>query len=918
MANYNTAASSLLDNAGQVSSEAFTYLAVACIILAVLVVFLLFNAIKNAGKGKKDKKKPDNKKVIASGKLSGSQKKQLRNPKKVQDRIPYIATFKNGTFELRTNSKKRRFGKIYTLDDADFTSKSEIEQENILNSFAQMLNLLIPEAMLQISVINRSEDEQTVEEKLFLKPVGDSLNKYRDEFNDKILRQKLTEGNNSIVQEKYAIITIEAVSPAEAEKMFNKMSNDFNSSLLSITAMGMHPIDRDKFLSVLYDIYNPNAALRYGQKKLIDGTTVIVEDLAWLASQGLTTKDAIAPQSLEFKTNEIILGGETHCKVYYLKDQDNKIMPDVIREICAIPCNLVTSVHFQQERTDKALKMLRRSLTNINSDVIEEQKNAAKQGYSGDLISTELLTTQELARQTLESVMVDNQNIFYTTLVVAIFGKDKADLKYNEDQLITAGKKYGCTLKPLTYMQEQGFNSALPFGDLQIEMDKLQTTSSATAFHPFSCVDIMHPRGIWYGQNVVSGNVCMVDRNEGLNYNSIIMGQSGSGKSMTAKGELSQALMKYSNDTFYVVDPEQEYVRLAKGFDGEVVRIAPDTKNYINPLDMDLNYGDDINDSIAMKVDFIESIVETMVGEDYSLPPDCKSLIDRCGRNIYKPYIKHMETLKETGQTIDFNAMPTLEDLYNELVKQPEPSANQLAMYIEPYCIGTKNIFSHKTNIDSFSRFVVFDIKDVGSGNMKELGIQVCLNYIWNKAISNSITARKLRDKVLTKSQINAKHLTGTSKTWVYIDEFHVLTRTDITVAFLVNIWKRARKWQTNLTAITQNLSDFMRTIDTQAILKNSMVVIMMNLTPLDRQDATDIYNLSTSQLTHVSQSRPGTALFCWGEKTVIELDCTVPTDTELFELIRTSVTMVGTKAVRVGEQREDAPVRKEQPVDII
>ena len=485
--------------------------------------------------------------------------------------------------------------------------------------------------------------------------------------------------------------------------------------------------------------------------------------------------------------------------------------------------------------------------------------------------------------------MIDNQGIFYITLVVAVFGKDKDDLKKNVSEVKTAAKRYQCTLRPLTYMQEVGLNSSLPLGDLEIEMDKLQTTSSATAFHPFSCVDLMHPRGIWYGQNNVSGNLCMVDRHEGMNYNGLIIGESGSGKSLEAKNEMTQAMMKHVNDSFYIIDPENEYKKLAEPFGGQVIRIATDTKAYINPLDMDMNYGDNINDSIAIKVDFLESIVETIMGESNELSPAAKSVIDRCGRNIYRPYLEHMKTLETTGVTIDYEAMPTLEDFYNELMAQQDETSYQLALAIEQYCIGTKNIFAHKTNVDTNARMVVFDVKDVGTG-MKSLAIQVCLNYIWNKAISNCINAKKLQDGLITRDKLAAQYLTPESGTWVYIDEFHTLTHSNATVNFLVNLWKRARKWETYLTAITQNISDFMRTIDTQAILKNSNLIIMMTLSAKDRQDAMDLYNLSPSQLKHVAKATPGTGLFIWGEKTVIELDASYPSDTKLFKLITTKI----------------------------
>lgn len=862
------------------------YLAFGCVCLLAAVIALLVYIVKEKSK---KKVKAKSKKVISKGKIKGKHKKSFKIPRSVQDSIPYDGIYKNGMVKLPNGN----FARVFSLSDANFASAPEEEQENILNAFAEVINLIPYKVYMETTIFIHNEDQQEMEDMVYIQPQRDHFNEIREDFNEKVLKVKMSEGNNNQIREKFLILSTEAVSEKEANNVFSRLEIEFNHILQTISPEEIKPVTKRDLLSTLFSIYNQNSKLKYGTKKVYDGTTIITEDLEWLNKQGLTSKDSIGPSGIRFFPSYFILGSEesgTYGATLFLKDMGTTIVPDITREITSLPFNMLVSTFYRTEREDKALRLLKQQLTKINADVVTAQKEALKKGYSPDLISEELLITQQQAKEALQNVMVSNQRVVYVTMVVSVFANSKEELKENVARVIMAGTKYSCALEELTAMQEFGFNTSLPLGYMQLELDRMLNTSSATAFHPYSTVDVFHPDGIWYGKNHLSKKMVMLERGLGNNYNAVTLGASGSGKSLSNKNEKSQVLMKYPHDSVYIIDPDNEYAPLAAQFEGQVVNLANGTDTHINPLDMDINYGDSIDEAIALKIDYLESLCDSMIRNDNEyayITPGQRNIINRCGKLIYQPYIDHMKTIAHTGKTIDYEAMPTLVTFYETLLKQPEGEAKALALNIEMYCTGTKTMFAHTTNIDINSRLVIFNIKDLGP-SMKELGIQVCMEYIWNKAISNSVLAKKLRNGEITKSQIKNDFLDVNSRTWIDIDEFHVLTQSDSIVKVIMEYWKRARKWDIILTALSQNFSDFMRTNETKAILKNSFLIQMMNLTPMDRQDAISIYNLSDSQLKYISNPVPGRGLLIWGEKTVIELDSEYPTECKLFKVLTT------------------------------
>ena len=659
-------------------------------------------------------------------------------------------------------------------------------------------------------------------------------------------------------------LTIEAKDYDDAVSTFVHRDAEISAAIKRINGSETSPLNLTERLSVLYDIYNPNASEPLAQQKVIKGKTVSSFDVEELKKQGLTTKDAIAPTVIRFNNDNTLLG-ETYAQTLFLQGLPSFLSTDFMSELNDLPFNLLTTVHFNSMRQDKAMSLIKRQIVNINSNVIDKQKRASKSGYSADLISPELLRAKDEADKTLSDMTSRNQKMFYVTFVLTHFADDIEMLKEQLTQILTVSQKHMVRLAKLNMQQEVGFNASLPLGVNKLETKRLLTTETASLFIPFSAQELSQNGGIYYGLNAVSHNLILFDRTKSQNANGIILGTPGSGKSFSAKREIISVLLN-TNDDVYIVDPEREYAPLAELFGGEVVRIAAGSKVYLNPMDMDLNYAND-DDPVTLKADFICSLCETILGGKYGLSQSQNSIIDRCVRQIYQPYLNWLNQHPEKG-SCDLKHMPTLRLLYDVLLRQPEPEAKQIALALERYATGSLDTFAHTTNVDVKKRFVVYDIKDVGSG-MKEMGLQICLNDIWNRTISNKQKYNK--------------------RTWFYIDEFYLLTQTDSSAKFLQEIFKRTRKWGGVPTGITQNVEDMLVSKEARSIIANCQFVMMLNQAPTDKQELAKMFNISPAQLSYITNADTGQGLIYTGKSIVPFID-KYPTNTKTYAAMTTKL----------------------------
>ena len=579
-------------------------------------------------------------------------------------------------------------------------------------------------------------------------------------------------------------------------------------------------VDALERLEILYHVFNQDRIEPFKfQYKMLPET-------------GLKTKDFIAPTSFNFSKNQTFLMGRTMGSVSYLQILAPELTDRMLADFLDVDDSINVNIHIQSIDQSSAIKMIKSKISDLDKMKIEEQKRAVRSGYDMDVLPSDLVTYGEEAKNLLVDLQSRNERMFLVTVLVMNTAKKRQKLDNNIFQVQGIAQKYNCSLKQLDYQQEAALMSCIPLGVNRIEIQRGLTTSSTAIFVPFTTQELFQEgEALYYGLNALSNNMIMVDRKRLKNPNGLILGTPGSGKSFSAKREITNCFL-ITEDDIIVCDPEAEYSALVQALHGQVVRVSPVSDQYINPMDLNLNYSEEDN-PLSLKADFILSLCELIVGGKNGLEPVEKTIIDRCVRLVYQEYLADPVPEK----------MPILEDLYNLLRKQEEPEAQRLATSLEIYVTGSLNVFNHQTNVDINNRIVCFDIKELGK-QLKKIGMLVIQDQVWNRVTMNRSAHKSTR---------------------YYVDEFHLLLKEEQTAAYSVEIWKRFRKWGGIPTGITQNIKDLLSSREIENIFENSDFIYMLNQASGDRQILAKQLNISPTQLSYVTNSNEGEGLLFYG-----------------------------------------------------
>ena len=560
-------------------------------------------------------------------------------------------------------------------------------------------------------------------------------------------------------------------------------------------------------------------------------------------------------------SQEKLLADET-CKVSFLQILAPELNDRLLAEFLDMESNLVVSIHVQSVDQTKAIKTIKRKITDLDKSKIEEQKKAVRAGYDMDIIPSDLATYGAEAKKLLQDLQSRNERMFLVTFLIMNTASGQRQLNNNVFQTNGIAQRHNCALTRLDFQQEEGLFSCLPLGNNLVNIQRGLTTSSTAIFVPFTTQELYQtgPEALYYGINALSNNLIMVDRKFLKNPNGLILGTPGSGKSFSAKREISNAFLICPDDDIIICDPEGEYTPLVERLHGQVIKISPTGRGYdgkpcyINPMDLNLDYSDDEN-PLSLKSDFILSLCELIVGGKDGLAPVEKTIIDRCVRLVYRDYLN--DPCPEN--------MPVLEDLYNALRQQEEKEAQYVATALEIYVTGSLNMFNHRTNVDVDNRIVCYDIKELGK-QLKKIGMLIVQDQVWNRVTIN-----------------RAEH----KSTRYYIDEFHLLLKEEQTANYSVEIWKRFRKWGGIPTGLTQNVKDLLSSREVENIFENSDFIYMLNQAAGDRQILAKQLNISPHQLSYVTHSGEGEGLLFYGN-TIIPFVDRFPKDTELYRIMTT------------------------------
>ena len=918
-------------------------------------------------------------------KLSRADRKQIeaaiaranrtdKKKKSAQDSIPYERMWPDGICRVAGS----RYTKTIQFQDINYQLSQNEDKTAIFEGWCDFLNYFDSSIQFQLSFLNLAASEETFARAINIPLQGDDFDSIRVEYTT-MLQNQLARGNNGLIKTKYLTFGIDADSLKAAKPRLERIETDIlnNFKRLGVAA---ETLDGKARLAQLHGIFH------------MDEQVPFRFEWDWLAPSGLSTKDFIAPSGFEFRTGKQFRMGKKYGAVSFLQILAPELNDRMLADFLDMESSLIVSLHIQSVDQIKAIKTVKRKITDLDKSKIEEQKKAVRAGYDMDIIPSDLATYGAEAKKLLQDLQSRNERMFLVTFLVLNTADNPRQLGNNVFQASSIAQKYNCQLTRLDFQQEEGLMSALPLGLNQIEIQRGLTTSSTAIFVPFTTQELFQngKEALYYGINALSNNLIMVDRKLLKNPNGLILGTPGcfdgetrilladgstptfaelveagiteamvksydydtgeivdaraidiriekyvdelkvieledgtrlcctdthlimdadgqfieankitdgqrlsgghvavrvafqrlpekvpvydltvpkygnfllanglivhnSGKSFSAKREIANCFL-LTNDDIIICDPEAEYAPLVERLHGQVIKISPTSSNYINPMDLNLDYSDD-ESPLSLKSDFILSLCELIVGGKEGLQPVQKTIIDRCVRLVYQDYLNDPRP----------ENMPILEDLYNLLRAQDEKEAQYIATALEIYVTGSLNVFNHQSNVDINNRIVCYDIKELGK-QLKKIGMLVVQDQVWNRVTINRAAHKSTR---------------------YYIDEMHLLLKEEQTAAYTVEIWKRFRKWGGIPTGITQNVKDLLSSREVENIFENSDFVYMLNQAGGDRQILAKQLGISPHQLSYVTHSGEGEGLLFYGA-TILPFVDHFPKNTELYRIMTT------------------------------
>lgn len=763
-------------------------------------------------------------------------------PQTAQQSIPFDRMFPDGICRVGLDY----YTKTVQFQDINYQLAQQEDKTEIFEEWCAFLNFFDSSVKFQLSFENMATDVSDFEKCIKISHKNDGFDDVRDEYSEVLLHQ-MEAGNNGLTKTKYLTFGINAESMKTAKPRLIHIETDIlnNFKRLGVQAKSLNGSERLELMHRQFHI-GDDAKFHF--------------DWKYLTGSGLSVKDFIAPSSFAFPTGRYFQIGDMYGCMSFLSIDASDISDRLLADFLSMESSQIVTMHIQSVDQNEAIKTIKHTITELDRSKIEEQKKAVRAGYDMDIIPSDLATYGKDAKALLKELQSQNERMFLLTFLVMNTGKTKQELENNVFQATSIAQKHNCNLVRLDYQQEQGLMSTLPLANNLIEIQRGMTTSSTAIFVPFTTQELFQSgdEALYYGLNALSNNMIMVDRKKLKNPNALILGTPGSGKSFSAKREIANSFL-VTDDDIIISDPESEYSPLVARFGGQVIKISPTSDQFINPMDINMNYSDDDN-PIALKADFILSLCELIVGNKDGLRPVEKTVIDRCIRQIYQKYFENPGP----------ENMPILGDLYQALLAQEEPEAKHVATALEIYVSGSLNVFNHRTNVELTNRLVCYDIKDLGK-QLKKIGMLVVQDQVWGRVTENRSQGRSTR---------------------YYMDEMHLLLREDQTAAYTVEIWKRFRKWGGIPTGITQNVKDLLASKEVENIFENSDFIYMLNQAVGDRQILAKQLNISPHQLSYVTHSGEGEGLLFYGNVILPFVD-RFPTNTELYRIMTTRLSEV-------------------------
>lgn len=767
--------------------------------------------------------------------MSKLKRRNMNNKSSTQNVIPYREMLKDGVCWVDEN----KFSRTIEFFDTNYELANFEDKNGIFSYWCTLLNYFDNSIDFQFTYENQRQNLDEELEKIRIAEQDDKFNPVRKEYSDMLCYQKKN-GNNGFKLRKFLTFTVQEMSLKAAKRKLNAVAEEIINLFAEFDVKAV-VLDGRQRLEVLYRSLNP-----FSNDKFI---------FDWNLQKygGYSTKDFIAPTSMQFKGNKFRIN-EGVGSITSVDILAGELSDRILTEYLKIGSQVSVNIHIKSFDHLKAMKLVRGKLSDVEKMKIDEQKKASISGYDTDILPPQIKLYIEELNALIADLDSKNERLFNITLTIRSYVKNENALKLHLEQLQRITQKNSSRLFKLDYQQEQAFSSFLPLGFNNVQVERSLPTSAVAVFIPFTTKDLYQSNGSYYGINQITKEMIMADRTALKNPNGLYLGTPGSGKSFSVKREIIDRYLRTMCDII-ITDPEGEYYPLVNYLDGQVIKIASNSQQYINPMDINISGGGSLDDKIADKSDFIISLCELIIGGRFGLEGDEKTAIDKATDAVYRTFFSR-NPIK--------SRMPTLDDLLTALRMQGE-TAVRVANTLEMYVSGSQNLFNHRTNVNISNRLVCYDIKELGT-QLKKIAMLILQDQVWNRVSLN----RDLNNK-----------------TFYYIDEFHLLLRDEQTAKYSVEMWKRFRKWGGVPTGITQNVKDLLSSPEIENIFDNSDFIYMLNQAAGDRDILQEKLHISDEQIKFVTNAGQGKGLIKYGG-TILPFEDKFPTDTLMYSLITT------------------------------
>lgn len=767
--------------------------------------------------------------------------------KKVLNTIPYKKILADDIFFLG----RKMYSKAYTFDDINFNLSDEEQQYMYLERYIEFLSILDDTVDCQICCWNSQINLDDFKKKTLLPQKADYLFEYRYEFNSRVLEENIRKGQNAIQKHMYITLTIKAPDEETARRRFKSLDITATNTFNRIGNTNMRVLTSQERLEMLKDFFVGTDDMPVPQ--------LTEKDFA----KGID-KLYCAPDYFDFK-KDYFMFNNTYAKTIYIREYPSTATSEILTELLATGIEIMVTTNIETYDSAEARKLVQHQITAIDTDMAKREVKAAQHGNFSNQMPQRIKNQRDAMVSVYDKITMKDQKLFMTNMQILIKAESFEELNNNLEVIESTLKRSGCIKGEMAWEQEHGMCDCLPVG-YQRKFGWLRTmpSESVAIFMPFNVKEMQMENSVYYGLNMLSHNIILFDRMKGLvNPSGFVLACPGSGKSFTVKREIVNVFLGYEDADILVIDPEREYWKLAEAFGGEVVKFSNGSKNHINPFDFDFRLLEDEEiDIIADKCQLLTSFISCMDSK-HPLNAQEKSFVDRCVRKAYAK--------SNVLTTLDPADMPTL-GTFLECMKEETENINKdmkdkLIITVDMYVNGSAKYFDNQTNVNTKSRFIAYDIRDL-NGNLKTQSMLLILDYIWNRLSEN-------RDKG--------------RKTYIYFDEAHLLFQDEYSLDYLRMLWKRARKYGGVLTGITQNVEDLLKDDKSRSMLSNSEFLVLLKQNPTDAAKLQDILHFTDSEIQYVNDTPAGHGILVLGGKTKIPFYDEFPKDTKLYSMMTTN-----------------------------